>query len=338
VLVREWAKGHGTDSVVCLVPPFGNPAETATRNSFEMEGIHCIEGDLCRRPVSEHLDGPWDVVFHLAAATDTSWPESRLAPINVDGTANLLETLHGRMRGKRVLMTSTSAAVDRVARPRGLPLTEDSPCHPRTAYGRTKLAAENVVKDWCNREGADYTIARLTTLYGPGVRTGLVPVLADGLRQGKLSAAVDWPGHASMLYIDDAVQLLLFLAQTPAASNHTYFLTSGEAIRIGDVVRKIRDAVNPDRKLVRLPGWCWGLLRSGIWLPGVTRLVPWRLLHILDDGLWCDNSKVARLYSRRLVSLDEGLKCTFAAHDRDSKLTTRPSEPVSALDSKARNR
>src|SRR5205085_6803028 len=92
-LVRRWAERFGTESVVCLVPPQGNPAETATRAAFVKEGIACVEGDLRQCPVAKGLDGPWDVVIHLAAATDTSWPEERLAPINVQGTANLLDSL-----------------------------------------------------------------------------------------------------------------------------------------------------------------------------------------------------------------------------------------------------
>src|SRR5262249_6378416 len=131
-LVRRWAERFGAGAVVCLVPAEGSPAELATRDEFEREGIACVEGDLRRCPVACDLAGPFDVVFHLAAATDTSWPEERLAPINGQGTANLLETLNGRMRGKRVVFTSTSAAVDRHRRPRG-PLTETSPCRPRTA-------------------------------------------------------------------------------------------------------------------------------------------------------------------------------------------------------------
>jgi UDP-glucose 4-epimerase len=312
-LVRQWAAKYGAGSVVCLVPPEGSPAETATRDAFLREGIACIEGDLRRRPVAEGLGGRWDALVHLAAATDTSWPESRLAPVNVEGTANLLESLNGQMRGKRVLLTSTSAAVDRVRRPRGRPLTEDSPCRPRTAYGRTKLAAEHIVKDWCAREGATYTIARLTTLYGPGVRTGLVPVLAEGLRQGKLAAAIDWPGRASMLFVEDAVRLLVFLAESSRAANETFFLSSGEAVRIGDVARRVAQAVNPGRKLIGLPGWCWRLACAAAWTPGLNRLVPWRLLHILDDGLWCDNARVRRLYPERLVPLEEGLTRTFAS-------------------------
>jgi nucleoside-diphosphate-sugar epimerase len=311
ILVRRWAQRFGPEAVVCLVPPQGTPAETATREAFVLEGISCVEGDLRRCPVAEGLARPWDVVFHLAAATDTSWPEERLAPINVQGTLNLLETLRGQLDGKRVVFTSTSAAVDRNRRPRG-PLTETSPCVPRTAYGRTKLAAERLLQEWCGREGAEFTVARLTTLYGPGVRTGLIPVLAEGLRQGRLAARLNWPGRVSLLFVEDAVRLLIFLAECPEAANETFFLSNGEGLRVGDLVQKIAALDPSPPRLRRLPRWCWWLIRRLAWFPGCNRLVPWRLLHILDDGLWCDNSKIRRLCPFELVQIDEGLAQTFA--------------------------
>jgi UDP-glucose 4-epimerase len=311
-LVRRWAERFGADAVVCLVPGQGTPAETATRARFVNEGIACVEGDLRQCLVAKDLVGPWDVVFHLAAATDTSWPEERLAPINVQGTANLLKTLEGQLRGKRVVFTSTSAAVDRAARPRR-PLTETSPCRPRTGYGRTKLAAEKLLQAWCAQEQAEYTIARLTTLYGPGVRGGVVPVLAEGLRNRSLTARLNWPGRFSMLFVEDAVRLLLFLAECPGAANETYFLSSGEALSSGDIVRRL-GALDPSLPgPVRVPDWCWWAARRLAWLPGIKRLVSWRLLHILDDGLWCDNAKVRRLCHFDLIQLDEGLARTFAS-------------------------
>ena len=89
------------------------------------------------------------MLFHLAAATNTSWSESRLTLVNVEGTRNLLETVENCRRLKRVVFTSTSAAVDRTGRPKGKPLNEESECRPRTPYGRTKLAGEQIVKEWC---------------------------------------------------------------------------------------------------------------------------------------------------------------------------------------------
>jgi nucleoside-diphosphate-sugar epimerase len=309
-LLGRWAEQYGNESVVCLVPPEGTPAEAATRQRFDEAGILCIEGDLRRCPVADDLHGPFDVVFHLAAATDTSWPEERLAPINVQGTTNLLASLQGTMRGKRVVFTSTSAAVDRTGRPRG-PLTETSRCRPRTAYGRTKLAAERLLQQWCAAEGAEFTIARLTTLYGPGVRTGLIPVLTEGIREGRLFARLNWPGRASLLFVEDAVRTLLFLAECAQAANEVFFLSSGEAVRVGDIVGQIARRLDPPGRVRRLPAWLWWPVRRFAWLPGVRRLVPWRLLHILDDGLVCDSSKVRRLCPFDFVRLDEGLNRTF---------------------------
>jgi nucleoside-diphosphate-sugar epimerase len=262
--------------------------------------------------VADNLPGPFDVVFHLAAATDTSWPEERLAPINVQGTANLLATLKGQSSGKRIVFTSTSAAVDRISRPRGKPLNESSPCRPRTAYGRTKLAAEKLLQEWCAAEGVEHTIARLTTLYGPGVRTGLIPVLTEGIREGRLSARLNWPGRVSLLFVADAVRSLLFLAECSQAANEIFFLSSGEALRVGDIVQEIARRLDPPGRPRRLPRWLWWAVRRAAWLPGIRKLVPWRLLHILDDGLWCDSAKARGLCPFDFVQLDEGLNRTFA--------------------------
>ena len=65
--------------------------------------------------------------------------------VNTVGTQNLLDTFKDSLAGKRVLLTSTSAAIDRDSFPRS-PLNEDSPPRPRTAYGRTKLKAEAIVR------------------------------------------------------------------------------------------------------------------------------------------------------------------------------------------------
>jgi nucleoside-diphosphate-sugar epimerase len=326
-LVRAWARRFGPESVTCLVPPKGTPAEMATQEAFLHEGLRCVPGDLCRCPVAEGLDGQYDVVFHLAAATDTSWPEERLAPVNVQGTRNLLESLRGRLRGTRIVFTSTSAAVDRERRPAG-PLTEESPCCPRTAYGRTKRDAERILKEFCAGEQATYTIARLTTLYGPGVRTGLIPVLADGLRSGKLAARLEWPGRVSLLFIDDAVSCLTFLAECPAAANETFFLSSGECPRVGEIVRGVAERVRAPRKPLALPGWTWALARGIAWTPGMNRLIPWRLLHILDDGLWCDNGKFVRVSGHRFVGWEEGLTRTFAAEARPQEILPPKVESV----------
>src|SRR5260370_40806418 len=84
-LVRRWAERFGADAVVCLVPPQGTPAETATRAAFVQAGIACVEGDLRQCPVAKALGGPWGGVFHLAAATHARWAEPRQPALHAQG-------------------------------------------------------------------------------------------------------------------------------------------------------------------------------------------------------------------------------------------------------------
>jgi hypothetical protein len=109
---------------------------------------------------------------------------------------------------------------------------------------------------------------------------------------------------------------LLFLTECPQAANEIFFLTSGEAIRVGDLARRIGDGIDVPTNMLTLPAWCWRLARQLAWMPGLTRLIPWRLLHVLDDGLWCDNAKVRRLHPAPFVGLEEGLTFTFPASQR----------------------
>jgi nucleoside-diphosphate-sugar epimerase len=136
-------------------------------------------------------------------------------------------------------------------------------------------------------------------------------VLAENLRHERLATRLDWPGRVSLLFVEDAVRLLLFLAECPGAANETFFLTSGQATRVGEIVRRIRDFIDAPAKPLMVPAWGWWLARRLAWLPGLTRLVPWRLLHLLDDGLWCDNAKVRSLCPFSLVAIEEGLARTF---------------------------
>jgi hypothetical protein len=75
--------------------------------------------------------------------------------------------------------------------------------------------------------------------------------------------------------------------------------------------QEIAQRLDPPGRPKRLPGPLWWAVGRVAWLPGIRRLVPWRLLHILDDGLWCDSGKVRSLCPFDFVQLDEGLNRTF---------------------------
>ncbi|HEY7141038.1 MAG TPA: NAD-dependent epimerase/dehydratase family protein [Methylomirabilota bacterium] len=68
-----------------------------------------------------------------------------------------------------------------------LPLTEDSPCQPISAYGRSKLGQETEVLRWAGATpGVSCLVARLSNLYGSGQNLERSPGLIARLSQSLL--------------------------------------------------------------------------------------------------------------------------------------------------------
>src|SRR6476659_3524608 len=85
-----------------------------------------------------------ELVFHLAAQIDVrkSLEDPAFdAAINVGGTANVLEA--ARTAGsRRLVFVSTGGAIYGEGEGQSLPLGEDAPVEPFSAYGQSKFAAE----------------------------------------------------------------------------------------------------------------------------------------------------------------------------------------------------
>lgn len=75
---------------------------------------------------------------------------------NVFGSFCLLET--ARSHGVRHMVFSSTAAVYGV--PQTTPITEDHPKNPINPYGHTKLAMENMIRDYAHAYGLGYAILR----------------------------------------------------------------------------------------------------------------------------------------------------------------------------------
>ena len=107
-----------------------------------------------------------DIIFHLAAFI--SVPLSLEQPqqchqTNVEGLVNILEA--ARVQGIKHLTFSSSAAVygatDQVC-------TENSPTHPESPYGYSKLIGELYCQQYAKNFGINAVILRYFNVYGPG--------------------------------------------------------------------------------------------------------------------------------------------------------------------------
>lgn len=138
----RWLIKHGHDPIA-----FDNLSEG---NAGSVPEGRLIVGDILDPDAITRAMGEVEAeaVMHFAAAA--SVPDSIRDPdfyyrLNVGGTKNVLDAM--RHNGvKKILFSSTAATYGFHTQ---MPLTEESPQAPVVPYGRTKLAAEWLIRDYC---------------------------------------------------------------------------------------------------------------------------------------------------------------------------------------------
>ena len=169
-----------------------------------------------------------DTIFHLAGKThalsEVEQDESAYRSINVDGTRNVLE---GAVSGsaRRLVFFSSAKAMGEEA-PECL--DESREPRPRTAYGRSKVAAERLVLEYGKRTGLHVVCLRLPLVYGPGVKGNLFQMIS-AIDRGVFPPLPEIGNHRSMVHVVDVVRAAVLAAGTPAASGQCYIVTDARS-------------------------------------------------------------------------------------------------------------
>jgi UDP-glucose 4-epimerase len=295
LLANEW----GPKSVQAVVGPVQHDKERARLERLRRLGTPLTSFDLRQSPVFHTGLADFDVFFHLAAYVRTE-VDSADVRINDSGTERLLSELRPMLGGTRFIYTSTIAAVDSPLG--GGSITSATPCRPRTDYGVTKLAAEQLLKAAAAEGGFNYTILRLPTVYGPGYRPGgMFDVLAKSLPRNGLSTRILWPGKMAIVQVHDLARILLQASGHPEMRDRTFLVSSDEDPTMGEIAGQVAQAIGVRHRPIVLPQWllsCLRAVRSPIWqsaaLPHWIKILAWRLSLVLD-GLYCDGSELTNL-------------------------------------------
>jgi nucleoside-diphosphate-sugar epimerase len=176
-------------------------------------------------------------VAGMVAARD----ETEFLRCNRDGTRNLLTAAERHGKPRFVLVSSLAAAGPAQL---GTPLLGTESPRPVTAYGRSKLAAEQIARS----SALPWSIVRPPIVYGPRDREvlkmfrlaklGLAPVFGDGTQE--LSAV-----HAA-----DLAQALVAVAQSQKAIGQIYHACHPQVFTSGELTLAV--AASMGRSVVRL--------------------------------------------------------------------------------------
>lgn len=201
-----------------LVPALqsaGHDVTAARRADVDITDLHS-----CERAVEGH-----DVVVNLAAWTavdDAESSEDQAFAANATGAANLARAAAGADARMVHLSTDYVFAGDA-----STPYAEGAPTEPRSAYGRTKLAGEQAVRELCS----DSQIVRTAWLYGAGGGNFLATMARLAQTHETLSVVDDQRGQPT--WTADLAAQLVALVDVDAPAGIYHGTASGETTWFG---------------------------------------------------------------------------------------------------------
>lgn len=193
-----------------------------------------------------------------------------------------------------------------------LTVRETDDARPTNEYGRTKLAAESVLR----ASGVPFTVLRPVAVYGPHPRGNVKALLQY--------AMMPWPlpirgltNLRSLLGIDNLTSAILFVLDTPATMNETYLVADSAPYSVGEIITMLRKAQGRRSGLFYIPP---ALLHLAFIL--LSRGRTWSRL---AEDLVVDTGKLQALGWHSTVDTYDGMVAMLRAEGaplRDKKLTS----------------
>ncbi|MEZ5741563.1 MAG: NAD-dependent epimerase/dehydratase family protein [Burkholderiaceae bacterium] len=184
-------------------------------------------GDARQRDLLARSLAGTQAVFHLAAVVHQAGRENDDAhyqALNVEAVAGLAGAAAAAGVGRFVLLSSIKAVGERTE---GAAFDPDSRPRPLDAYGRSKLAAEQRLRDALAGSDTGWTVVRPPLVYGPDARANLRQLLGLLKRQLPLPLA-SVHNQRSLVGRDNLVGLLTGLCLAPDSAGRVLMPADGD--------------------------------------------------------------------------------------------------------------
>jgi nucleoside-diphosphate-sugar epimerase len=275
------------------------------------ERVHAVQADVLDRAAIGRAAEGVDAVFHLAgrvhALDEVGAPDALYQRENVEGTRNALDAAIAGKAARFVFFSSVKAMGEATA---GC-VDETAPAAPATAYGRSKLAAEQLVLDTARREGLHAVCLRLPLVYGPGNKGNLAQMVR-AIDRERFPPFPKVPNRRSVVHVANVVDAAILAAESPAANGQCYIVTDGRPYSTRELYELICRGLGK-----RVPRWSvpLGALKAAARVGDVVGRVRGRRAMFDSDALekltgnaWYSSEKIEKeLGFRPRVTFDEAL-------------------------------
>src|SRR3954471_12954146 len=232
-----------------------------------------------------------EAIFHLAAQIDVR--KSLADPffdagINVGGTANVLEAARASECG-RVVSISTGGAIYGEGEGQKIPLGEDAPIAPMSAYGQSKFAAEGYVSLYERLYGLSGVSLRLGNVYGPRQdplgEAGGIAIFCGLLKEGgRPTVFGDGKQTRDYIYVGDVVAAALAAGDSGATG--AVNIGTGKETDVLELIESLKNlSGNESFDPEFAPERTGEVQRVAIDASRAERELGWRAEMGLEDGL-----------------------------------------------------
>jgi len=170
-----------------------------------------------------------DVIIHLAALSGLKKCEAnpkKAFEINVIGTENVIK---GCLKTNSRLIFISSREVYGLATSKKS--NENDRLKPINIYGQTKMKAENIIDEYAKKFGLNYTILRLTNVYGSGGKSGVNNLIRESLKEGKI-VVNGGEQILNFIFIDDVIELIRLVLLNDKLSGEIFNIGSKDTISL----------------------------------------------------------------------------------------------------------
>lgn len=191
-----------------------------------------------------------DAICHLAALyRDDVRPRELYYQVNVDGTRNIARA--AAENGVRHIVFASSFSVyglDDAGK------TEDGALSPVNDYGRSKQAAEEVLREWqAAAPGRSLQIVRPSVIFGEGNR-GNVWTLVNQIATGRFALIGRGTNRKSMAYVGNIVEYLVSLLEQANGQVGLYNYADKPDLSVKEIVEIAAATLGQPIRRIPMPG------------------------------------------------------------------------------------
>lgn len=132
-------------------------------------------------------------------------------------------------------------------------IDETHNCNPNSAYGANKVCASTIIKSFAEQNNISWYWIRIFSVYGPREeRNWLIPATINNLLNLETMNLTPCEQRYDYLYTKDFANGILSVVNDGASKSGIYNMSSGQSIKIKDILTYIENKIAPKKNLLKI--------------------------------------------------------------------------------------